>query len=77
MSTSGLARIPGPIRRVVAFTLAALVVYGVLLAVGTLFLGPAAAPGSVYSLSATVAAGLAAMYLVYLGGFGRLRELLG
>lgn len=71
-----LERIPAPVRRVAAFTLAALVVYAVLLGVGTLFLGSAAAPGSFYSLSATVAAAVAAMYLVYLGGFGRLRHLL-
>lgn len=74
---SAIERVPAPVRRVVAFTVVALFVYGVLLAVGTLFLGPAAAPGSVYSLSATVAAGVAALYLVYLGGFARLRDLLG
>ena len=74
---SAIERVPAPVRRVVAFTAVALFVYAVLLAVGTLFLGPAAAPGSVYSLSATVAAGVAALYLVYLGGFARLRDLLG
>lgn len=75
MSSAALDRVPAPVRRVVAFTLVAVVVYATLLAVGTLFLGSAAAPGSVYSISATVAAGVAAMYLVYLGGFARLREL--
>ena len=76
MSAAALERVPGPVRRVVVFTLVGVVVYAVLLAVGTLVLGPAAAPGSGYSLSATVAAGVAALYLVYLGGLARLRNLL-
>jgi hypothetical protein len=72
---SALEGVPAPIRRVIAYTVVALVVYAILLAVGTLFLGPAAAPGSTYSLSATVAAGVAALYLVYMDGFARLRDL--
>ncbi|HKJ60195.1 MAG TPA: hypothetical protein VKA37_13270 [Halobacteriales archaeon] len=75
MTSSALARIPAPVRRIVAFTLSAVVVYAILFAVGTLFLGPSAAPGSFYSISATMAAGVAALYLVYLGGFGRIRDL--
>ena len=75
MSASALDRVPGPIRRVVAFTLVGALVYGLLLALGTLLPIPAG-PGTGYSISATVAAGIAALYLVYLGGFARLLGLL-
>lgn len=74
MRSAAWDRLPAPLRRVLAFTAVALVVYGFLLAAGSL-LFPSAAPGGDYALSATVAAGLAGLYLVYLGGFAKLREL--
>ena len=74
--TGALDRIPGPIRRVVAFTLVGALVYGILLVVGALLLPIPTGPGTGYSISATVAAGIAALYLVYLGGFARFLGLL-
>ena len=74
MSTTALERVPGPVRRIVAFTLAGALVYVVLLALGRVLFAPAVASGSTYVLASTVAAGLAAFYLVYLGGFRRLRD---
>lgn len=76
MTPPALERVPAPVRRIVAFTLVAAVVYLVLLAAGALFLPSSSAPGSGYSLSATVAAAVAALYLVYLGGFARLHDVL-
>lgn len=77
MRPAALERIPAPLRRVAAFTVAGAVVYVVLLAAGALLFPASASPGSGYALSATVAAGVAALYLVYLGGIARLRDLLG
>ena len=76
MSAGALDRVPAPVRRLVAYTVVAVVLYAVLLAIGALFFPDSAAPGGGYSISATVAAGVAALYLVYLGGFARLRNLL-
>lgn len=76
MSVAGLERIPGPVRRIVLFSIAGALVYVVLLAVGGVLFAPDVSSGSSYALASTVAAGFAAFYLVYLGGFRRLRDLL-
>lgn len=76
MTPPALERVPAPARRIVAFTLVAGIVYLLLLAVGALFLPSSSAPGSGYSISATVAAAVAGLYLVYLGGLARLRDVL-
>lgn len=74
MTPPALERVPAPVRRIAAFTLVAGVVYLALLALGALLFPSSWAPGSGYSLSATFAAAVAALYLVYFGGFARLRD---
>ena len=71
MSTTVLERVPAPLRRIVAFILAGWLVYVVLLALGRVLFATAVASGSTYALTSTIAAGFAAFYLVYLGGFQR------
>lgn len=75
MSPTALERVPGPVRRIVAFTLVGVLVYVVLLAIGRVLFALAVASGPTYALTSTLAAGFAAFYLVYLGGFRRLRDL--
>lgn len=67
--------VPSPVVRVVVFTVIAVSVYGVLLGAGVVLFPESWYAGS-YRLSATIAAAGAALYLVYLGGLGKLRDLL-
>jgi len=68
--------VPGPVRRVVGLTVAGAVVYAVLLGLGAVLFSPAAVADSNYRFTSVLAAALAAYYLVYSGGFARLRDLL-
>lgn|GEM_PF-4253169 len=70
-----LESVPAPVRRVAAFTLVAFVVYAVLLGAGLLIFPGSWGTGG-YRLSVTIAAAGAALYLVYLGGLEKLRDVL-
>lgn len=77
MSRDAVERIPGPLRRMLGFVVAGLVVYGLFVVAAALLYQSDAAMGTAYGLSSVLAAAIAAFYLVYLGGLSRLRDLLG
>lgn len=76
MKSAAMDRVPAPVRRVAAFVVVGVVVYALFLVIGSLVFPPAVSAGPTYALSSTIAAGIAAFYLVYLRGFARIRDLL-
>lgn len=71
-----LERIPAPLRRMLGFVIAGTAIYGLFVLAATALYPSGAAIGTAYGLSAVLSAAIAAFYLVYLGGFARLRDLL-
>ena len=75
--SSALDRLGPSLRRIGLFVLVGVVVYVLFVAAARLLYPSTGAIGPTYALSSVVAGGIAAYYLVYLGGFARLRDLLG
>lgn len=74
--SSVVERLGPSLRRIGLFVLVGLVVYAIFVAAARV-LYPSGAAGAAYGLSSLAAASIAAYYAVYLGGFDRLRDLLG
>lgn len=75
--TSGLERVPAPLRRMAGLLVAGFAAYGLLVGAGTVLLPPAVTGGSTFRFWATVGAAGTAYFLVYHGGYARIRDRLG
>lgn len=69
-------RIPEPLRRMLGFLVVGVTVYGLFVLAATALYPSNASIGTAYGLTSVVSAAIAAFYLVYLGGYTRLHDLL-